>query len=117
VKIDRAGLSGLTCPVRSLCVAIDSADPLVISNNPGRGDGHCKLIEPSPRVALMRIACPTTCLCVAVDAAGEVVVSRDPRSAGQLGQLHARGHPGLRPPQCLRGASSVGPSASIAWSV
>ncbi len=82
MKVDDAGLVGVACPASSLCVAIDSAGRLLVSNKPSLQRGQWRqLTATSPAVGLTGVACPTVRLCVAVNGAGDVIVSDSPRTS------------------------------------
>src|ERR1019366_8664802 len=73
-----AGLSGVSCPSSSLCVAVDGAGDVVTSVAPTAGAHAWAVTNVDGLNALSAVSCPSTSLCVAVDRAGNVVSSTDP---------------------------------------
>jgi hypothetical protein len=77
--IDKAenGLSGVSCPSNSLCVAIDLSGDVVTSGNPTGGSGAWT-VTPVAGLSLIGISCPTVGFCAAVDVDGHAFVSTNP---------------------------------------
>ncbi len=76
----QVGLTGVSCPARSLCVAGDGAGNVVVSNHPtgaARGWKQARIGGPadsSSALDFSGVSCPSKRLCVAVDANGNVEV-------------------------------------------
>jgi hypothetical protein len=95
---DEAGLSGVSCPTESLCVAVGGFDTLAFSQAPTAGAARWHVVHPtydepkqsclekgeslafcsSPRGSLDGVSCAGESLCVAVGYEGSVFVSTDP---------------------------------------
>lgn len=73
------GLTGMSCPSASLCVAVDDSGSVVTSTNPTGGASAWStpvVVDGSHK--LTGISCPSATFCAAVDDAGNVVTSTDP---------------------------------------
>ncbi len=106
------GLSGVSCPTVSLCVAVDVAGNVITSTDPAGGarawtvthvddalDYECWKYGgtgPGCQPALVAVSCPALSLCVAVDDSGNVISSSNP-TGGALawsgGALPGAGYP------------------------
>jgi hypothetical protein len=82
-----SGLSGVSCPSVSLCVAVDRAGYVLTSKHPAAGAAAWKATKldagaaPGPVLiaeGLTGVSCPTVRLCIAVDAAGDAFTSHNP---------------------------------------
>lgn len=75
-----AGLTGVSCPTTTLCVAVDGGDPgnAVTTTNPTGAASAWKLAKKAGTL-LTSIACPTSTLCVA--AGDQDYVSTNPASS------------------------------------
>src|SRR5664279_5486530 len=73
---DNPGLTAVSCPSRSLCVAVDATGAIITSSRPSTGPWK-RIIVPGA-AAFNGVACPSESLCIAVDQAGDVVSSSDP---------------------------------------
>ena len=74
-----AGLTALSCPSASLCVAVDGAGNVLTSTHPAAGSAW-PIANVDGSEHLAGIACPGPSLCVATDWAGNAVASTDPTS-------------------------------------
>lgn len=97
-----AGLSGVSCPSESLCVAVGAFDTVAFSQSPTSGANRWHVVYPtydepkqsclatgesvdfcsSPRGSLGAVSCATESLCVAVGYEGSVYTSTDPTGGG-----------------------------------
>jgi hypothetical protein len=68
-------LTGLSCPSRTRCYAVDAAGRLLTSTHPTGGPGAWHLADDDPD-GLVDISCPSVSLCVAADGNGAVLVRR-----------------------------------------
>lgn len=96
---DQVGLTGVSCPSESLCVAVGALDTVAFSQSPTGGGDHWHVAYPTydvpmqscleeegvppescsfPRGALDGVSCATESLCVAVGYEGSVYASTDP---------------------------------------
>jgi hypothetical protein len=78
---DSSGITALSCPSMSLCVALDEFGNVLTSTSPG-DPGSWRKIRPPVPISAAAVSCPSVSLCVAVgvrrSAAGWVLVSTDP---------------------------------------
>jgi hypothetical protein len=74
--VDTIGLSSVSCPSVSLCVAVDRGGSAVTSTDPT--GAHSWRVSTTETVGLSSVSCPSASLCVAVDDFGNVVTSTDP---------------------------------------
>jgi hypothetical protein len=77
----RLGLSAISCPTLSLCVAIDPEGNVVTSSDPTGGAAfwHLKNIEPAGSDSpALGIICPTLSWCIAAVGGSTLFVSHDP---------------------------------------
>lgn len=92
-----AGLTSVSCPSVSLCVAVDSADnslgDAVTSTNPAGGPAAWKAVPIDRRAALTGVSCASVSLCVAADFYGGVLASAHPAggAAAWVTQLQSGG--------------------------
>jgi hypothetical protein len=70
------GLTGISCPSFSPCVAVDDSGNALVGAHPLRGGWQPTHIDSWP---LTSVACPSKSLCVAADAGGRVVVGAPPK--------------------------------------
>jgi hypothetical protein len=79
------GLTGVACPARNLCIAVDRRGDVLTSRSPAGAPASwaSATIEPSG-TALTGVACASSTLCVAIDRQGSAFVSGEP-SAGAAG--------------------------------
>ncbi len=87
-----ASLSGVSCPIESLCVAVGGQDSLVFSQAPTRGAAAWHVVNPSsgkgcpeenprcgkPGSDLRAVSCASQSFCVVVSYEGFVYVSSEP---------------------------------------
>lgn len=59
-----AGLSGISCPTTTLCVAVDNASEVVTSTRPGGGASAWTAAAIPGGATLTSVACPSATLCV-----------------------------------------------------
>jgi hypothetical protein len=71
-----AGITGMSCPVVSLCVGVDSEGTVMTTTDPGANRGW-RLTRLRSR-GFAGVSCPTVNLCVAVDVNGNVWSSTSP---------------------------------------
>ena len=74
-----AGLTALSCPSASLCVAVDGAGNVLTSTHPAAASAWT-IANVDRSEHLAGISCPAASLCVATDWAGDAVASTDPTS-------------------------------------
>ena len=76
------GLTGVSCPSASLCVAVHWAGNVVSSTNPTSGSGAWTVTAVShyPN-GLLNVSCASSLLCVAVGYSGDVFTATDPAGA------------------------------------
>jgi hypothetical protein len=77
-----ANLTGVSCPTRSLCVAIDSADNSegdVITSRTPTLSGAWNTSAVDRNDGLTAVSCPLASLCVAADYVGDLLTSSNPR--------------------------------------
>jgi hypothetical protein len=99
-QIDAHGLTGLSCPSRSLCVAVDSAGNAVTSTDPTAGRPTWQLTNIDGSNRLSGVSCPSMSLCVAVDTAGNVIPSVDPTAGPAAWLITHVDAPALRAVSC-----------------
>jgi hypothetical protein len=74
------GVSAVSCPTTTECLAVDASGNLIVSTKPTGGNGSWAppaKIDPNGG-GMTGISCPTVKLCVATDSGGDVVSSTDP---------------------------------------
>jgi hypothetical protein len=77
----RNAIYDVSCPSTSLCVAVDAAGNVLVSDDPSSATPSWSAPSDIDGAnSLDDVSCPSTSLCVAVDAAGNVLVSDDPSS-------------------------------------
>jgi hypothetical protein len=77
--VDVYGLTAISCPSPSLCVALDENGQVATSTDPTGGPAAWKSFGVDQGSAdFSAISCPTAFLCVAVDDDGNVATSTDP---------------------------------------
>jgi hypothetical protein len=102
----------ISCPSRSLCVAVTGFGAIETSTDPAGGRSAWKLVKPAGSSALDEISCPTAQLCVAAGNTPrrfEFATSTDP--AGGARAWHLISGPRLPSMDSLTGLSC--PSASL----
>jgi hypothetical protein len=130
------GLSGVSCPTESLCVAAGGFDTVASSQTPTAGAAGWHVVHPtydepkqsclekgesvafcsSPRGSLNGVSCASVSLCVAVGYEGSVYVSTDPTggaNAWSVGEVNEAGGHGATH---LTGVSCPSPSLCVAVS-
>ena len=76
-----AGLTGVSCPSISLCVAVDDNGNVLSSTAPTSGTWSAPASIHTPAPHLTAVSCPSGTLCFAVDTSGSVYSSATPTSA------------------------------------
>ena len=72
-------LNGVSCPSKSLCVAVDGAGKVLTSTNPTGGRSAWSApVTIDGTASLNAVSCPSISLCVAVDNNGNVLTSTNP---------------------------------------
>jgi hypothetical protein len=71
------GISDVSCPSTTLCVAV-AAKEVLVSSDPASGASAWTSARIDDGARLQAISCPSESLCVAVDRSGNVLVSTDP---------------------------------------
>jgi hypothetical protein len=102
----------ISCPSRSLCVAVTGFGAIETSTDPTGGRGAWKLVKPGGGSALDAISCPTTHLCIAAGNTPrrfEFAASTDPTGGARA--WHLTGGPRLPSMESLLGLSC--PSAVL----
>lgn len=74
----QTGLFAVSCPSRSLCVAVGANGTVATSANPTGGSTAWIAGQVVNSSNLHSVSCPSTSLCVAVDDLGDIVTSSDP---------------------------------------
>ncbi len=72
------GLTGVSCPSTSLCVAVDSAGRVVRTTDPAATTPTWSPPEAIDDAPLEGLSCPSNDYCIAIDSAGRAIVSSDP---------------------------------------
>jgi len=78
IPISRGGLSDVSCPSLTLCVAVDQDGFAVVSTKPRSDVWRRSIRIDSGGGGINSISCPTTNLCVAVDNNGRVITTTNP---------------------------------------
>lgn len=81
VPTSSATVNGVSCPSRTLCVAVDSNGGAAISLDPAAGSPTWTSAAIDPGHAVDAISCPSSSLCVTVDNHGESVITTDPTAS------------------------------------
>lgn len=76
-RIDRAALTGVSCPSPTLCVAVDGVGRVLTSVDPTHASSWHP-VDVDGTNAISGVSCPATSLCVAIDLSGDVITSTDP---------------------------------------
>jgi hypothetical protein len=92
---DCAGeITAMSCPLTSLCVAVDSNGYAVVSTDPrgGASTWSTQNIDPESNLQkqydpLQQVSCPSVSLCVAADWVGNLVTSTDPSDGASAWNL------------------------------
>jgi hypothetical protein len=117
VPIDTNSLTGVSCPSTTLCVAVDSAGNVIVSNDPIGGAATWKSASVNPPNAMSEIpggftsvSCPSMSFCIAVGAFGQAATSTNPAvlSTWQLIPM------GIDEPETLTGVSCSSPTRCVA---
>jgi hypothetical protein len=74
----KGGISAVSCPTATFCVAVDQSGRVLISQKPTKGPKSWKFTKIDKVGALTGVSCPTVNLCVAVDNAGYELHSTKP---------------------------------------
>jgi hypothetical protein len=78
-EIDSAtGLTAISCPTVTFCVATDGVGDIVTSRDPSGSTGAWRVSKVIDTNSFTAISCPTVHFCAAVDTNGQVVTSTDP---------------------------------------
>ncbi len=86
VKVDGAGLTGVSCASETLCVAVNKEGHALIGTNPDSGaSATWSQHEIDDKTALTGVSCAANALCVAVDGAGRVLISTNPTAGAGAG--------------------------------
>jgi hypothetical protein len=87
-------ITGISCPSRKLCVAVNVSGDAVVSTNPGAGSAFGWRASHIDKVARIEaLSCPSRSLCVAVDEGGGVLSSANPAGKGPWRRVVVdRGH-------------------------
>jgi photosystem II stability/assembly factor-like uncharacterized protein len=102
----------ISCPSRSLCVAVDDAGRVLTSNQPtAPAPAWAGAAEAIDSLSLTGVSCPSAALCVAVDAGGRALFSTNPSAGAPSWSSPAAIDPG----NALTGVSC--PSASLCVAV
>lgn len=87
-----SGLTSISCPSVSFCVAADRRGDALASTDPTGGASKWRSVNVDPKPGILGItsvSCPTRSFCVAVDSSGNVVTSTDPTGGASAWKLHA----------------------------
>ena len=76
--IDGQGLTAISCPSESLCVAVDGAGHALSTLDPTAPAPSWSPAAIDPGQSLNSVSCASPTLCVAVDGRGEAFISADP---------------------------------------
>jgi hypothetical protein len=74
----KGGISAVSCPTPTFCVAVDQSGRVLVSKKPTKGPKSWKFTKIDKVGALTGVSCPTVDLCVAVDNAGHELHSTKP---------------------------------------
>jgi hypothetical protein len=81
-ETEEVGLSGISCPTESLCVAVGAFDTVAVSKAPTSGAASWQVVNPSDgkelKGALRAVSCAGPTLCVVVGFEGAIAWSGDP---------------------------------------
>ena len=77
VSIDTNEITGVSCPVRTFCAAVDSSGNVLTTGNPSGGAAAWTVAKIDTQ-ATTGISCPTVTLCVVGDSFGRVLASSNP---------------------------------------
>ncbi len=75
-------ISGESCPVANLCVAVTESGDILTSTDPSGGASAWNESDVDGDIGLDAVSCPSTSLCVADDASGNILTSTDPGTSG-----------------------------------
>lgn len=104
-------LTSVSCPSSSLCVTVDSAGSVLVSDDPG---ASVPTWSPPADIDganfLGGVSCPSLSLCVAVDYSGNALVSHDPDAATPTWSAPAE----IDPLGSIVGVSCVSPDLCVA---
>lgn len=72
------GLTAISCPTVTFCVATDEAGNVITSSDPSGGAGAWHVSKVKDADSFTALSCPTVHFCAAVDSNGQVVTTTDP---------------------------------------
>jgi hypothetical protein len=75
------GLTGVSCPTTTFCVAIDSDGRVVTSSAPLNGAQSWSASQVDGVNSLTSLSCASTTLCAAVDDSGHILTTTEPRAS------------------------------------
>jgi hypothetical protein len=82
------GLTGVSCPATTLCVAVDANGNVVTSSNPAGGASTWHVANIASD-SLPGVSCASATLCVAVDSGGSIYSSTNPAGGASAWQKQA----------------------------
>ena len=89
-----ATITGVACPSRELCVAVDNVGDVLVSTDPVAGPATWSKRHLTEQFEA--VSCPSTHLCLAVDTEGDVFSSTDPTGgASAWNRAHVSEHNGF----------------------
>jgi hypothetical protein len=106
----QAAISGVSCPTRSLCVAVDNLGDVVTSTRPTQGFSAWRFARVDRSAGFDGVACPTPHLCVAVDYAGDLFRSTRPGAGAMTWErisLPLKAAGSSAPPEVACGSASL----------
>jgi hypothetical protein len=104
-------LTSVSCPSSALCVTVDTAGSVLVSDDPGAPTPTWSTPANIDGANIFEsVSCPSVSLCVAVDFAGNAVVSHDPGATTPSWSAPVK----IDPVAALVGVSCVSPSLCVA---
>ena len=98
----------LACPTSTLCVAVDSAERMLVSTDPAGGASSWSAPASIGLAGITGLACPTAALCVATDYQGHLTTSTNPAGGASTWSAAATIDPvGITQLQCPSSALCV----------
>ncbi len=88
-----AGLTSISCPTSSVCVAVDDAGSVLSSTDPAGGPSAWASAPIGFGVFPASMACPSVSLCVGVDSEGTTVTSSHPTDGQSAWSRHISTNP------------------------
>ncbi len=79
-----AGMSGISCPSTSLCVAVDGDGGVFVTTDPAAANPTWTDTSIDDGTLLAGVSCLSDALCVAVEANGKALVSHNPTAANPI---------------------------------